>query len=213
MSVLSTSAKGASFLILFQLASRGFTFFINQILLRYLSPEILGLSAQLDLFARTVISFSRDSIEVAAQRQANDAQPIVNLAYLAIAFGAPLAYGLASVYLKTENSGVPHFASALWIYAASCIIELCAAPAYAVAQQRLLFKVRASAETVATIFRCLSTCLVAVWASKSGTQAGVLPFAAGQLSFALGTLAVYLFNVAPIARSNNFSLLPRRING
>jgi oligosaccharide translocation protein RFT1 len=213
MSVLSTSAKGASFLILFQLASRGFTFFINQILLRFLSPETLGLSAQLDLYARTVISFARDSIEVAAQRQANDAQPVVNLAYLAIAFGAPLAYGLASIYLKAEDSGVPHFSSVLWIYAASCVVELCAAPAYAVAQQRLLFKVRASAETVATVFRCLSTCAVAIWASKTNFQAGVLPFAAGQLSFALGTLAIYLFNVAPIAKENKFSLLPTKIPG
>lgn len=218
MTILSTSTKGASILIVFQLASRAFTFLINQILLRYLSPEILGLSAQLDLYARTVISFSRDSIEVAAQRQSKDAQAVVNLAYLSIAFGAPLACGLAFVYLRTAEAGSANFSTALWIYAVSCVVELLATPAYAIAQQRLLFKIRASAETVASIGRCLTTYVVAITASKLGYQAGVLSFALGQLAFALGMLGVYLINVIPLSQADDkqkvkFSIFPRKISG
>jgi hypothetical protein len=212
-SVLSTSAKGATFLILFQIVSRGFTFFINQILLRFLSPDVLGLSAQLDLYSRTVISFARDSVEVAAQRQASDAQVVVNLAYLASAIGLPLAYGLAFLYLRADVPDVPFFREALWIYAASCVVELLAAPAAMVAQQKLLFRVRAQAETVATVGRCLATCAFAMLASRSGVASGVLPFSVGQLAFAATTLGTYAWKMRPIASAEKFSLLPRRING
>src|ERR1700742_4140497 len=100
MSVLATSAKGASYLILFQVASRGFTFLVNQVLLRFLSPEVLGLSAQLDLYSITVLFFSRKSIRVACQRQTNSAQTVVNLAYIPITLGVPLAYSLALLYTR-----------------------------------------------------------------------------------------------------------------
>ncbi|KAF2670884.1 Rft-1-domain-containing protein [Microthyrium microscopicum] len=213
MSVLSTSAKGTSFLIIFQLASRGFTFLINQILLRYMSPEILGLSAQLDLYSRTVLSFSKDSIEVAAQRQPKNAQAVVNLAYLSIVFGGPLAYVLAALYLRTEIPHVPYFSQALWVYAISCVVELLAEPAFVAAQQRLLFRVRASAETIATISRCLLTCAVAVVATRLGSAPGVLPFAAGQFAFATMTLVVYAVKIWPVSKAEKFSLFPTYIQG
>src|SRR4051794_22555687 len=49
-SLLSTSAQGATFLILLQITSRALTFGVNQVLLRYLSPELLGISTQLELY-------------------------------------------------------------------------------------------------------------------------------------------------------------------
>src|ERR1700712_2596535 len=108
MSILSTSAKGASFLILLQVASRGFTFLVNQILLRFLSPELLGLSTQLELYSITVLYFARESIRVACQRQSKDAQPVINISYLSILFGTPLAYVLALLYLHTDQPTVPY---------------------------------------------------------------------------------------------------------
>src|SRR3954470_10544401 len=68
-SALSASAKGATFLILLQVLSRAFTFIVNQVLLRYLSPELLGLSTQLELYSISVLFFSREHIRVAVQRQ------------------------------------------------------------------------------------------------------------------------------------------------
>jgi dihydroxyacetone kinase DhaKLM complex PTS-EIIA-like component DhaM len=48
---VSASAKGASFLILLQIGSRALTFALNQILLRFLSPELLGVNVQLELYS------------------------------------------------------------------------------------------------------------------------------------------------------------------
>src|SRR5438045_2854232 len=41
--LLSSSAKGATFLIFLQIGSRALTFCVNQILLHYLSPELLAI--------------------------------------------------------------------------------------------------------------------------------------------------------------------------
>lgn len=67
--VLASSASGATQLILVQLAAKLFTFAANQLILRSLSPTIMGIAAQLELFSITVLYFSRESIRTAIQRQ------------------------------------------------------------------------------------------------------------------------------------------------
>jgi Rft protein len=211
MSILSTSAKGASFLILLQVASRGFTFLVNQILLRYLSLELLGLSTQLELYSITVLYFARESIRVASQRQSSDAQPVINLSYLTIILGTPLAYVLALLYLRTETPPVPYFMQSLTIYGISCVIELFSEPGFIAAQQKLLYKTRAAAETFATVSRCIITCSVAIYATKQGIDIGVLPFALGQLSYGTMLLLLYTLQLWPVSSAEKFSLLPRKI--
>jgi hypothetical protein len=209
--ILSTSLKGASYLIFVQIFSRAITFVVNQLLLRLLSPELLGISAQLELYSITVLYFARESIRVACQRQTSNPQAVVNVAHLAVAFGAPLAALLASLYSRVEESGVPYFAEALRLYAVACVIELLAEPAFVASQRSLNFSVRASAETLATVSRCFGTCGVALWANRTGGSLGALPFAIGQLAYAVVLLAVYAVQATPIASSAAYSLLPRRI--
>jgi hypothetical protein len=210
-SILSASAKGATFLILLQVVSRFVTFGVNQILLRFLSPELLGVSAQLELFSISVLYFARESLRVALQRQAHGTQAIINLSYLAVFFGVPLIYGLDILWMRSEKPDVPYFVVALKLYCLATFIELLTEPAFSAVQQKLLYKIRASAESTATLLRCLGTCGSAFWASRDGIDIGVLPFAIGQLAYALGLLVVYVFNVYPIAKMDQFSLLPKKI--
>ncbi|KAJ5668802.1 hypothetical protein N7462_009872 [Penicillium macrosclerotiorum] len=65
----ASSATGTTFLIMIQLASRIFTFASNQLILRSLSPVILGIAAQLELYQVSILYFSRESIRLATQRQ------------------------------------------------------------------------------------------------------------------------------------------------
>ena len=102
-SILSASAKGATFLILLQIGSRALTFAVNQILLRFLSPELLGVSAQLELFSISVLYFARESLRVALQRQSQSLQAVINLSYLAVFTGLPLIYGLALLWVRSET--------------------------------------------------------------------------------------------------------------
>ncbi|KAJ4349042.1 Oligosaccharide translocation protein rft1 [Ascochyta clinopodiicola] len=210
--ILSASAKGATFLILLQVASRALTFAVNQVLLRFLSPELLGVSAQLELFSISVLYFARESLRVALQRQAHGTQAVVNLAYLAVITGLPLTYLLAHLWLRSDTPNVPYFVHALGLYCIATIIELFTEPAFSAVQQKLLYKVRASAESTATLLRCLGTCGSAILASFVGIDTGVLPFAIGQLAYASGLLVVYLYNMWPVARNEQFALLPKQLS-
>jgi hypothetical protein len=209
--LLTRSVKGASYLILSQIFSRAVTFVVNQFLLRLLSPELLGISAQLELYSITVLYFSRESIRIACQRQASNPQAVVNEAYLAVIFGIPLSLFLASLYSSVGVYGVAYFPEALKLYSLGCIIELFAEPAFVTSQQSLHTSIRASAETLATVSRCFVTCAAAVWANRSGASLGALPFALGQLAYSLILLAVYSLQVTPLASSGAYSLLPRRV--
>ncbi|KAJ4367957.1 Oligosaccharide translocation protein rft1 [Didymella sp. IMI 355093] len=211
-SILSASAKGASFLILLQVASRALTFVVNQILLRFLNPELLGVSAQLELFSISVLYFARESLRVALQRQARGTQAVVNLSYLAVVIGLPLTYALARLWLRSDTPKVPYFAEALGLYCVATIIELLTEPFFSAVQQKLLYRVRASAESSATLLRCFGTCGSAVLASRVGVDIGVMPFAFGQLAYALGLLVVYFNNMRSVARTEQFALLPKQIS-
>lgn len=209
--MLSASAKGATFLILLQVGSRALTFAVNQVLLRFLSPELLGVSAQLELFSISVLYFARESLRVALQRQAHGTQAVVNLSYLAVFFGIPLIYGLALLWLSSDIPAVPYFVDALSLYCLATFVELLTEPAFSAVQQKLLYKIRASAESAATLLRCFGTCGSAILANRYGVDIGVLPFAVGQLAYALALLAVYTYKMWPVTRIARFSLLPKQI--
>ena len=208
---VSASAKGASFLILLQIGSRALTFALNQILLRFLSPELLGVSVQLELYCISVLYFSRESLRVALQRRADGVQAVINLAYLALAAGLPISYILAELYLRTSIPSVPYLLESLRIYGIAALVELLAEPSFVAGQQKMLYKVRASAEAAATITKTLATVGLVLWSSKQQTDLGVLPFAAGQLAYALSLLLVYVTRLAIVAKAEGFSLLPKQI--
>ncbi|EEA28024.1 hypothetical protein EYB25_001030 [Talaromyces marneffei] len=65
----SALAYGTSFLILIQVVSRLLTFASNQLVLRHLSPEILGVATHLELYYITVLYFSRECVRAAIQRE------------------------------------------------------------------------------------------------------------------------------------------------
>ncbi|KAI9769499.1 MAG: Oligosaccharide translocation protein rft1 [Geoglossum simile] len=227
-SLLSASAQGATFLILLQLCSRLLTFGVNHVLLRYLSPEHLGISAQLELYLITVLYFARESLRVALQRQgrtevggrgkgkkkevvkedvkrpverekpplkgpiaadtpAAELQTVVNLSYLSIYFGTPLAFVLGYLYYRTTSPQIrqmPFFRESLDLYGVAIVFELLAEPAFVVVQHKMLYKTRALVESVATLVRCVVACAMAVLAGVAGEDAGVLPFAIGQWAYA-----------------------------
>lgn len=119
--------KGASLLIILQLVSRLITFVANQLLLRFLTAPLLGLSTQLEVYYLSILFFARESLRVAIQRQGisgaaanataksgNDkskddgdgdsvqrmeGQAVVNLGFLAIGLGSIVSVGLGWMYL------------------------------------------------------------------------------------------------------------------
>lgn len=230
------SSHGATLLIMIQVVSRGMTFVANQALLRYLSPEILGVATQLELYSITLLFFSRESIRIAVQRQPSSGAPVapsavahskyesgkssrssiaaqaaVNISYIPIFLGIPLALALGLSYLRlaeTEAMRTPFFETSLKIIGAASLLELITEPCFAIIQQRMIYRTRAIVETTASIIKGLVTCGTAVWGYRVGLDVGVLPFATGQLAFAFVLVLGYFVMVLPISGKEGFSMRP-----
>ncbi|KAF5587030.1 oligosaccharidyl-lipid flippase [Fusarium pseudocircinatum] len=211
--------KGASLLIILQLASRLITFIANQLLLRYLTAPLLGLSTQLEVYYLSVLFFARESLRVAIQRRDSgsqakeESQAVVNLGYLAIGLGSFVSLGLGWMYLAYANEitlATPYLVESLYIYGFAAMVELLSEPCFVLMQTRLQFGTRAAAESIATFLRCIVVFGSAVWASKHN-DIGVLPFALGQITYGVSLLLVYLVSGYRLASSIGFSLLPKTI--
>ncbi|MCJ1389777.1 Oligosaccharide translocation protein rft1 [Xylographa bjoerkii] len=230
--VLARSARGATFLILLQIGSRALTFAVNQVLLRFLSPELLGISSQLELYCISVLYFARESLRVSLQRQRVDtregdhgppeirnitsrrAQEVVNLSYIAVLLGPLLAFTFAALYVRKAGPAVlaiPYLYQSLVLFSIATIVELLAEPCFVVAQQQMLYGLRASAESSATFTRCVLTCAVVVWASVSGQNLGVLPFAVGQSGYASVLNIVYYGKIWRNSSKEGYSLFPQPV--
>ena len=241
-SLLSRSAQGATFLIILQIGSRALTFAVNQLLLRYLSPESLGLSVQLEVYSITVLLFARENLRVAIQRQTDDThyeskktkasprpghvdsvtpagktQTVVNLSYISILSGIVFALVLGVTFnsslqaSKFETFQNAYFKEALVVYGISSFVELLSEPCFVIVQQRSEFKIRAVAESIATVCRCMAICGSTIWASNRGINLGVMPFALGQIFYAVNLSVVYYWNVWGIMTHGNFNLRPTPI--
>jgi len=157
-------------------------------------------------------------LRVALQRQTTNAQAVVNVSYIPIQLGVPLAYVMGSLYLHSTvvkiaggEESLAYLREAVTLYGFAALVELVSEPCFVVMQMKMQYKVRAAAETAATIARCLVTFGIVVGASHRGMDVGVLPFACGQLAYASVLLVVYLFNSIAVARREGFSLIPASI--
>ena len=234
------SAGGASILIGLQVGSRALTFLVNQILLRYLSPELLGIATQFEVYSISTLFFARESLRVTIQRQTDEfetsstavenkagleghvvaestagkTQSIVNLSYASICIGVVSAITLAWAYLRVQDPivhSVPYFGPSLKIYGLAALIELFSEPVFVVILQKLRFKVRARAESTATLLRCLFTTGSAVWAARNGVDIGVLPFAIGQIVYAVALTGTYFLSISEVSegqRAFSYALTP-----
>ena len=209
---VSASAKGATFMVLVQISSRALTFALNQFLLRLLSPHLMGVAVQLELYIISSLYFSRESLRIATQRRSDGGvQAAINLSYLAIAAGLPIGALLAQVYLGTNYPNVPYLTTALRINQFTVMVELLSEPGFVAVQQNMLYKTRAAAEASAVILKTLATAGLVFWSHHQRIDLGVLPFAAGELVYSATLTVVYLSQTASVARLKAFSLLPRRM--
>ena len=241
-------------------------------LLRFLSPQTLGVATQLELFSISTLYFARESIRVAITRQGGkedqeskqdgsdgtapsrvdkrpqssklaqdpgagskdkfsknlfkDSRPmsttprriqeVVNISWIAVNLGVALTFLFEWLYVQRADAAVlatPHIMTSLHINGLAVIIELLNEPCFAISQQEMMYGTRASAEMQATFSRCLVTCATAVVGSRYGIDVGVLPFAFGQLIYAIVINLSYFFRVVSVRKEGVLSLLPAPVRG
>ena len=211
---VSASAKGATTLIFLQIGSRAITFALNQILLRFLSPELLGASVQLEIYKIGVQYFSRESLRVAAERRSDGGiQAAINLSYLAILANVPLGFMFAEWYRGTDlMARVPYFGEALRVSQLAAFLELLMEPAFTTVQHNMLYGARAAAEGSSVVLKTLTVFGLFFWAHSQGMDLGVLPFAVGEVVNSITLTVVYWVRIIPIARRGGFSLVPKTMS-
>jgi len=233
--ILASSVTGTSFLIMIQLASRIFTFTSNQLILRTLSPVVLGIAAQLELFQVSILYFSRESIRMAIQKQpvspspekpsdkTDDAtiepqsvasQAVVNVSYLSLVLGVPASLIFTVLYQRfvpEEASKTAFFNYSVMITGAASLLELSIEPFFAVVQQHMLYEKRAAVEMPAAFLRSVVTSSIFIYASRVNYHLGVLPFALGHLSYSLALICGYSLALLKGPRTRGFSFLLTRV--
>ena len=217
--------SGTLYLILIQVFSRALTFAGNQVLLRYISPQTLGIATQLEIYSVLVLYFSRESLRVALQRQPltsshnssarqSQTQVFVNISYVAILVGLPLSIGLGLFFRSSADTMVldsPYFETCLKTYGLATVLELLSEPAFVVLQQHIDFKARAKVESLGALLRCITACCIALALNRYGQPIAVLPFAVGQIAYSITLLLGYTTFARKIASDASCSLWLRSI--
>jgi len=211
-SLLSKSLASASSLVLLQLFSRLFTFALNQVLVRLVSPQVFGTAAiQFELLLSTILFLSREGVRNALLRvkapsqkdnegpsskgkeknitvvaRDTDATLIANISLLPVLLGIPTTLLTTLLYIRsssTQTSSQSHFHLSVTIYALSAFLELLSEPLYIRAQNELRFDVRVKAEGKAVVAKTATTFLVLAM-TRGGEEWALVAFASGQMVYA-----------------------------
>ncbi|KAI8381124.1 Rft protein-domain-containing protein [Radiomyces spectabilis] len=238
-SLLFSSAKGAYYLVLLQLASRMLTFTLHQVVLRYTTAETLGIaSVKLELLLSTILFISREGFRCALLRGDNEdstlekekyekhassgEQKITNLAYIPTAIGLVTTFVACTYYLNQIDdvtaAKYPYYRTSVVLFGIAAFAELLVEPLFVLALNRLYFRLRVSVEGVAVLLRCFITfglTLLGVQNQSSQANAyGVLAFAVAQLAFGL-TMAIgyvgFFFVQVKQQRIDKHILFPRKL--
>ncbi|ANZ77750.1 BA75_04900T0 [Komagataella pastoris] len=167
----SKSASGASFLMMTQLSSKLCTFFINQLLMSYISARILGTTSYIDFLVATSLFFSREAVRLSCQRiklpKEKAYQAIFNLSLIPLMIGVPFSSILIyTQFIRQQNPAIlqsPLFRYSVGFMWLSVIIELLSEPLYNINQYDLDIKKRSKIEGFANVFKCLSQLGMIVW--------------------------------------------------
>lgn len=145
------------------------------------------------------------------------AQTVVNISMLTFPLGIIFSVILGSAYAgfmaSPEAASQPYFNLSVLLYVVGTILELLSEPGFAVVQQLMMYKVRASAEWKAAFARCIVTFVVTACASWMGLDLGPMPFALGQVMYGSMMAMVYMKHTLLLSAKLGFSLGLRRIRG
>lgn len=197
--LLNNALASASSLVLLQLFSRVFTFFLNQALVRYVSPQVFGTAAiQFELLLSTILFLSREGVRNALLRSSEakatkgGARLISNISVLPALLGIPAAVLITLFYLASTSASTaaqPHFHLSVAIYAVAASLELLSEPLYIRAQNELRFDLRVRAEGIAVVMKTSVAFTVLV---VGDAEWALVAFATGQAAYGLAVLMTYL---------------------
>lgn len=211
-SASSSILAATSLLIGAQFFGKLVTFSLNQALLRFVNPNIVGLNSQFELLTNTVLFFSREAIRLATQRQtlqnkrpdiyvvdggvvygtvSGTIQLVVNVGFIPLILGVILSTVIGSLYyLFSSQLTSTDAVTGIIIYCSASVIELAGEPCFLLNQLELNFRSRAITESTAVLGRCIVTFACIVFSHQNP----IIAYSLGQLSYACITSILYIFS-------------------
>lgn len=216
--ILERSTKGATFLMMGQLFTKLVTFVLNNLLIRFLSPRIFGITAFLEFIQGTVLFFSRDAIRLSTLRISDSGngivdgdsedyqethykskvlQTAVNFSHIPLWIGFPLSIGLTAWQYRNINAyfiTLPFFTWSIFLIWLSIIVELLSEPFFIVNQFMLNYAARSRFESIAVTTGCIVNFIVVYAVQQSRYPMGIVTADSDKegiaiLAFALGKVA------------------------
>ncbi|RCK62941.1 Oligosaccharide translocation protein RFT1 [Candida viswanathii] len=208
--VVNQSARGITNLIFVQVITKLFTFLLNQLIIRYLTPSIIGITTYLDFIYSTVLFFSRESLRLSIQRIQNDSnsdrskanQKVVNFGRLALIIALPIllvvGYWQANYSMITTTLvQLPFHVLTVTLVFLLIVLELVTEPIYCLYQFQLDFGKRSKFEGLAILVKCVVTFMAVMVVRKYAvsqdyfTGAAISGFALGQFSYSFTLFVCY----------------------
>jgi oligosaccharide translocation protein RFT1 len=215
---IQAAITGTQYTFYLQVFSKLITFTINQIILRYTTPQIFGIATiQLELLVSTLFFFTRECIRLTILRvpnykyssinpkdtpqnkkkqitanvkeNENNLQRVVNFGWLSPILGAPVCV-LIGLYFTycLPEESVHNYTTAVWMYALGSYIDLLAEPFVATAFYFMCLRLRAIAEGIALTLSCLTSGYLCIYHS----DLGIMAFGLARLAFGIGYLGSFL---------------------
>lgn len=219
------NASGATFLIMVQFLTKLLTFTLNQMLIRFISPTIFGISTYLEFLLSTILFFSREGVRLSIQRTESKneqaLQTIINFGSLPMIVGTPLAIAIfywqyQSALFQQTILQLSYYKITLSLLAVLIVLEWVAEPIYVIYQYQLNFRLRSKFESLAIFNRCITTFVVIAGAKYTSIVAetdgmAVLAFAMGQFSYSATICIFYFYSF--YSTFKKVSLFPTVISG
>lgn len=191
-------------LFFLQLFTRLITFTLNNFITRYLSPEIIGLTAlKLELYVSSILFLSREWVRLVSlrypQAKIEDCESCTKLSYLPLPFGVFFSFILTFIYLLNYpplEISITDYAKCIIIYGISALIELLSEPIYNVLTSCNLIKERVVSELLSSFCRSVfiaASVSIGFDNSESMNLTALHIFSLGQLLYALSLMLCYSY--------------------
>ena len=201
MSKLENSIAGLYMMVIMQFGFRILTFGFNLLITRLLTLDTIGNLHDYELLTTSLLLLSRETLRMTLTRNAaaDSLQLQINYSYLSW-----LIYAIALPFLwkgTVRN-----------IYLLGVAVELLSEPMYIFVSSKVLYHIRAKAESSAFLAQNICVLLLCLSAAKNGViqhDFAVLVYASGQVVFGGVLFLAYLWQISSICPLKE--LLPRRV--
>ncbi|EPY50493.1 Man5GlcNac2-PP-Dol translocation protein Rft1 [Schizosaccharomyces cryophilus OY26] len=225
-SLLRSSSKGLGSSIFFQSISRGLTFVLNQLTIRFTSPQAYAYSSiHFEILRSTILFISRESVRLAMQRMPSQEncledtfkapvpdskyrsgrlQLVKNASVITVYAGIIVSILVAFFYMYAMPI-FPYKTICILLYSFAGFLYLLSEPYYQILHWRRQFSPTASAEGLGIISNTVTSFLISFFSQSENLS--VLPFAVGTLMESI----VNFITLYSVANEKSLFIIPRRV--